>query len=323
MTSGLPSNLAPMLATAGPVPTPDEDFAHEVKWDGVRILASVNRGSVRLVTRNNNDVSASYPELQALAAQVGQGSVLLDAEVAAMNGQGRTDFSLIQSRMHVRRPSKALLESTPVQLLIFDLLYVDNQSLLTSTYVERRRRLADLQLRGPCWQTPPAVDGAGAAVLATSREQGLEGIVSKRRTSTYTPGRRSRDWIKTKNVRRSSALVAGWKPGGGGRVGQIGSLLLGVHPSKGDPRLEYAGSVGTGFTQATLQRLQQTLERLHRNDSPFTTSIPRADAKDAVWVQPVLVVEVEYTELTRENRLRHPSYKGLRDDYDPADVVLE
>ncbi len=235
-----------MLATAGPLPTPDEDFAHEIKWDGVRTLVSVDRGSVRLVTRNANDVTASYPELQALADQVGQRSLLLDAEVAAMNGRGRTDFSLIQSRMHVRRPSKALLESTPVQLLIFDLLHVNDQSLLTSTYDERR--LADLQLRGPNWQTPPAVDGDGAAVLAASKEQGLEGIVSKRRTSIYAPGKRSRDWIKTKNLRRSSAPVAGWKPGNGGRAGQIGSLILGVHPSKGDPRLEYAGNVGTGFT---------------------------------------------------------------------------
>lgn len=129
--------------------------------------------------------------------------------------------------------------------------------------------------------------------------------------------------IDTHHLRRSSALIADWKPGDGGRAGQIGSLLLGVHPSERDPRLEYAGNVGTGFTQATLRRLQQDLERMRRNDSPFTAAIPRADAKDAVWTDPALVVEIEYTEITRDKRLRHPSYKGLRDDYDPADVVLE
>jgi bifunctional non-homologous end joining protein LigD len=205
-----------------------------------------------------------------------------------------------------------------VQLLLFDVLHLEGASLLGRSYDDRRTVLDGLGLQGESWSVPPAFLGGGAAVLEATRAQGLEGVVAKRRSAPYLPGRRSDDWRKLKHVHRTSAVVAGWKPGEGGRTGRIGSLLLGQHGPAG---LEFAGHVGTGFTGATLAMLGRRLEPLRRDTSPYATPVPREHARTAVWVAPEVVVEVEYTEWTRDGRLRHPSYKGLRDDV-PADEVL-
>ena len=316
----LPRNLRPMLATAGTLPADDDAWAYEVKWDGVRALVAVEGGRLSVTSRNGNDVTASYPELRGLGLQLGARQVLLDGEVVAFNPQGRTDFGLLQARMHVARPGAALLRSTPVQLLVFDLLHADGVSLLQRTYDERRAALEGLGLQGEHWQVPPAFHGGGSAVLEATREQGLEGVVMKRRNSSYLPGRRSECWLKVKHVRRTSAVIAGWKPGDGGRSGRIGSLLLGLHTGTG---LEYAGHVGTGFSAATLTELGRRLEPLRRPDSAFATPVPREHARHAVWVEPELVCDVEYTEWTRDGRLRHPSFKGLREDVPPDEVVRE
>lgn len=316
----LPRDLRPMLATPGSLPKDDQAWAYEVKWDGVRALVAVEGGRLSVTSRNGNDVTASYPELRGLGLQLGSRQVLLDGEVVALDATGRSDFGTLQARMHVARPTAALLRSTPVQLVLFDLLHLEGQSLLDRPYGERRAALEGLELGGDHWQVPPAFVGGGQALLDATRDQGLEGIVAKRLDSRYLPGRRGEHWLKVKHVRRTSAVVAGWKPGAGGRAGQIGSLLLGV---QGPPGLEYAGHVGTGFTAAVLADLARRLEPLRRPDSPFATAVPRAQAKDAVWVEPALVVEVDYTEWTRDGRLRHPSYKGLRDDDDPRDVVRQ
>jgi bifunctional non-homologous end joining protein LigD len=316
----LPRDLRPMLATTGTLPHDDDNWSYEVKWDGVRALVAVDGGRLTVTSRNGNDVTASYPELRGLGLQLGARQALLDGEIVAFNAEGRSDFGLLQARMHVGRPGAALLSSTPVQLLLFDLLHLDGTSLLDRTYDERRAALEALELQGEHWSVPPAFAGGGQALLDATRAQGLEGIVAKRRDARYLPGRRSDCWLKVKHVRRTSAVVAGWKPGEGGRAGRIGSLLLGV---QGPDGLEYAGHVGTGFTGATLAMLGERLEPLRRSDSPFVTAVPRQYAKDAVWVEPRLVAEIDYTEWTKDGRLRHPSYKGLRDDYDPADVVRE
>ena len=309
-----------MLATAGPLPADDEAWAYEVKWDGVRALVAVDGGRLTVTSRNGNDVTSSYPELAALAAQLSTRSVLLDGEVVAFDAQGRTDFGRLQARMHVGAPSAALRRDTPVQLLLFDVLHLDGASLLDRSYDERRAALEALGLLGDHWSVPAAFLGGGAAVLEATRVQGLEGVVAKRRSAPYLPGRRSDDWRKLKHVRRTSAVVAGWKPGEGGRAGRIGSLLLGQHGPEG---LEFAGHVGTGFSAATLAVLGQRLEPLRRSSPPFGTPVPREHARAAVWVEPQVVVEVEYTEWTRDGRLRHPSYKGLRDDVPAEEVVRE
>ena len=318
--TALPRGVRPMLATSGGLPPEDGAWAYEVKWDGVRALVAVEQGRLTVTSRNGNDVTSAYPELAALVAQLGDAPVLLDGELVAFDDRGRTDFGRLQSRMHVRSPGAALQRSCPVQLLLFDLLHHGGTSLLDASYDDRREALDALGISGPSWQVPPAFPSGGQALLDATRAQGLEGVVAKRRASRYQPGRRSDSWIKLKHVRRASAVIAGWKPGDGGRSGRIGSLLLGVQGAAG---LDFAGQVGTGFTAAALADLGSRLEALRRDDSPFASDVPREHARSAVWVAPVLVCEVEYTEWTRDGRLRHPSYKGLRDDVPVEEVVLE
>lgn len=302
-----------MLATPGALPPDDGRWAVEVKWDGVRALVAVEDGRVRLTSRAGNDVTGGYPELADVRAP---GPVLLDGEVVAFDAQGRPDFGLLQSRMHVRGPSADLRRSTPVTLLVFDVLHAGGRPLLELGYDQRRAVLAELGLQGRRWQVPPAFLADAAAVAEATRAQGMEGVVAKRRDSPYLPGRRSDCWVKVKHVRRTSAVVVGWKPGEGGRTGRIGSLLLAVPAGAG---WAFAGHVGTGFTAATLQLLAGRLAPLRR-DTPVLDDVPREHARHAVWVEPVLVCECEYTAWTREGRLRHPSYKGLRDDVDPRAV---
>ncbi len=316
----LPRGLDPMLSCTGPLPGEDGRWAYEVKWDGVRAMAYVEGGRLTLRGRRGNDVTASYPELKAMAESLGSTQVLLDGEVVAFSAEGRPDFGRLQARMHVARPAPALLRATPVTFLAFDLLHLDGRSLLDAPYDERRSLLQGLNLSGPHWQVPPVFLEDGEAVLRGAEAQGFEGVVAKRRDSRYEPGRRSDCWVKVKVIRRQEVVIAGWKPGEGGRRGSIGSLLLGV---QGETGLEYAGHVGTGFDAKTLRVLQARLAPLVRDTSPFTAPVPREHARTAVWVEPRLVAEVAFTEWTRDGRLRHPSYKGLREDKDPADVVRE
>jgi bifunctional non-homologous end joining protein LigD len=220
----------------------------------------------------------------------------------------------LTSESQVRR----LSQSQPVAYVIFDLLYLDGRSLLGLPYAERREQLEKLELSGPTWQVPAYHRGDGAALLQASRAQRLEGIVAKRLDSLYTPGRRSSGWIKVKNVQRTEAVIGGWLRGDGGRAGRLGALALGAYDDEGE--LRFVGKVGTGFTEAELTRLQGLLEPLERPTSPFAGTQP---PKLTRFVEPELVASVEYTDLTRIGTLRHPSYKGLRDDIDPRDVAIE
>jgi bifunctional non-homologous end joining protein LigD len=298
-----------MLATTGPLPLGDQ-WAYEVKWDGVRALVAVEKGRVRATSRNGNDITGGYPELRALSCS----DALLDGELVALV-DGVPDFGALQTRLHVRSPSPALLATTPVTFLPFDVLHVADSSVLGLSYDERRALLVELQP-----EAPDPFYGDGAVLLAMTKQRGLEGLVAKRRSSPYLPGRRTEDWVKAKHVHRQSAVVCGWKEGEGGRSGRLGSLLLGVQSGEG---LLYAGHVGTGFSAASLTQVGDLLKPLARSSSPYSGEVPRQHARVAHWVEPVLVVEVECTAWTREGRLRHPSYKGLRYDLDPAEVVRE
>ncbi len=316
--NALPIGLAPMLAVSGSLPIEAEGWAFEVKWDGVRALGAVEDGQVTLTTRRAHDVSSHYPELAGLAGPLAGRPVLLDGELVAFDEAGRTDFGRLQSRIHVSHPGPALLASVPVTYLVFDLLHADGRSLLSESYDIRREQLSGLGIDGAHWQVPEHFVGDGAAVAEATRAQGLEGVVAKRRTSRYEPGRRSDSWRKVKHVRRQSTVIVGWQPGVGGREGQVGSLLLAVHEAGG---LTYAGHVGTGFTAQTLALLSRVLAPLRTELCPLATRIAPTLRRGAIWVRPELVAEVEYTEWTREGRLRHPSFKGLRTDLSPADAV--
>ena len=311
----LPRDLRPMLATAGPLPPEDGRWSYEVKWDGVRALVAVEAGQVALTSRAGNDATASYPELT--AAPPGP-DLLLDGEVVAFGPEGRPDFGLLQARMHVGQPSAHLRAQVPVVLVVFDVLQVADRPLLAEPYAARRERLDALGLEAGSWLVPPSFPAEGAALLASTREQGLEGVVAKRTDSPYLPGRRSETWVKVKNVRRQSGVVVGWQPGQGGRAGQLGSLLLAVQQ---DGALVFAGHVGTGFSSAVLRQLVDLLATLE-TDRP-ACEVPRLHARTARWVRPELVVDVDFSSWTREGRLRHPSYAGLREDLDPSEVVRE
>jgi bifunctional non-homologous end joining protein LigD len=318
-----PDGLRPMLATAGTLPARDEGWAYEMKWDGIRALAFVRDGAVRMVSRTGRDVTFVYPELAGMAAALGVTDAVLDGEIVAFGDSDWPEFEAIQQRMNISSAAQARILATqvPVSYLAFDVLWLDGKPLVDRPYSERRRLLDGLNLQGGNWQAPPAFIGeAGADVQAVSREHNLEGVMAKRLQSRYEPGRRSSSWLKIKNRRRQEVVIGGWKPGEGGRAGGIGSLLVGVQEADG---LAFSGHVGTGFTQQTLRMLAGKLAPLSRDTSPFGKAVPPEDARFARWVEPVLIAEIVFSDWTKSGRLRAASYKGLRDDKDPAEVVRE
>jgi bifunctional non-homologous end joining protein LigD len=317
----MPSKIVPMLARSGSLPAQDSDWAFEIKWDGVRAIAYSDPGELRLESRNLNDITDSYPEIFGVNAALGSHSAVLDGELVAFDGSGRPSFGALQQRMHTasRAQARRLAKATPVTYVIFDLLWLDGHSLMREPYGERRRRLAALALNGASWQTPDHVVGRGQALLAASVEQRLEGVVAKRLESIYQPGVRSRDWVKVKTVARQELVVGGWMPGKGKRGQSIGALLLGVY--EGDGVLRYVGRVGSGFDEQDLQRLSQLLAPLERATSPFRAG--EKPPRGAVFCAPRLVVEVEFTSWTSAGSLRHPVYKGVREDKSAEEVVRE
>jgi bifunctional non-homologous end joining protein LigD len=319
----LPAGVRPMLAVTGPVPRDQQNWALEMKWDGVRALAYIERGQVRLMSRTERDITVAYPELTRLGPAVTHKQLLVDGEIVVFGDGGWPEFEALQPRMHVTSAAQAamLAGQIPVTYLIFDLLQLDGRPLIDLPYAQRRALLDELNLTGPYWQTPPSFPGEDfPAVQGVSREHSMEGVVAKRLDSVYTPGIRTDHWRKIKNARRQEAVVAGYKPGQGNRTGQVGSLLIGVHDESG---LIYAGHVGTGFTVETLRLLGDKLRPLRRAGSPFDGPVPPEHARPAVWVEPRLVIDVTFDRWTRAGRMRAPVYKGLRDDIDPADVVRE
>ena len=275
-----------------------------------------------MLSRNDRDVTGSYPELRDMAESLGAREVVLDGEIVALDEAGRPSFEALQSRMHVTNTAQVrrLMTQTPVTFLAFDVLHLDGRSLLDEPYRERRRILESLQLSGRSWQTPPHFEGDGDAVLTASKAQGLEGVLAKRLDSRYYPDKRSDCWLKVKNLRTQEVVIGGWKPGAGRRAGAIGSLLLGVPGADG---LEFVGHVGTGFTDQMLRDLEADLAPLARDTAPFATTVPREHARTARWVEQRVVGEVAFSEWTREGRLRHPAWRGLRPDKSADDVVRE
>ena len=309
-----------MKARTGTLPIDDERWGFEVKWDGVRAIAYVDDGGATFESRNLLDLTPRYPELAGLAGALAGRRAVLDGEIVAFDDKGRPSFQQLQSRLNVGSPVaiRELAQRVPVCYVVFDVVWLDGDDLTKLTYEERRRRLEELALNGPAWQTPAYHPGDGEALLEATRERGLEGVMAKRLDSTYTPGRRSPAWVKVKNVRGQELVVGGWCPGEGRRENRIGSLMLGHYD--GD-RLRYAGNVGTGFTEKELDRLATVLEPLRRSTSPFDP--PPGIRKRCVFVEPEVVVEVAFNEWTRDGTLRQPSYKGQRIDKNPREVVRE
>jgi bifunctional non-homologous end joining protein LigD len=313
----LPEPVAPMLASAGEPPS-GLGWAFEFKWDGVRVIAAATGEQVRLHSRTCSNITGGYPELAVLSGLVGDRAVLFDGEIVALDNAGRPDFGLLQQRMHVRSPSPELVGRVPISYYVFDLLDLDSNRLLLYSY--QRRRELDLDGKSPQVRVPPHhTDVDGRQLLQVARLHGVEGIVGKRLSSRYEPGRRSPAWTKTVLLTTQEVVVGGWTTGRGRRGATLGALLLGAYDDHG--RLRYLGHVGTGFTDRMLNHLLERLAALQQPHSPFDEPVPREHARRAHWVRPQLVGEVEYRTLTGDRRLRHAAWRRLRADKDPTQVI--
>ena len=298
-----------------------------MKWDGVRVvvyLAGRRRASrVRLQSRNGRDETPTYPDLIDDLAAIECDSAILDGEIVVLDDAGAPRFGLLQPRINLTRPGDiaAAAKRYPAQLMLFDLVALDGTSLTKRPYDERRDALADLvrDRPGSRVQVPPVFDGDLDAAMETSRALRLEGVVAKRRDSIYQTGRRGHTWLKIKHQQTQEVVVAGWRPGQGRRDGGVGSLLMAVPSPDG---LRYVGRVGSGFSDQALTEIDALVARLARKTTPMI-DVPPEDARDAHWVTPSQVGEVEYGELTSAGKLRHPVWKGWRPDKSPDEVVWE
>ncbi|MDZ5145457.1 ATP-dependent DNA ligase [Microbacterium testaceum] len=322
------ADLKPMLATsstAGIARAAAERWGGtpwvEMKWDGIRGLGIWDGERLRLRSRNGNDLTTAYPELTSVDLGLGPDPAVFDGEIVALDEQGRPSFPLLQKRMNLAKPREISHEAerTPVHLYLFDVLSAGGRDVASLPLSQRREVLEGLA--GPAGGpviVPPVFDDVDAAI-ATSGRFGLEGVVVKDPGSTYRRGVRSEQWLKVKHSRTQEVVIGGIRPGKGNRAGTIGSLLVGVPTADG---LRYAGRVGSGFGEQTLARLTDLLEPLRADTDPFV-GVPAADARDALWVRPELVGEVEFAEFTPGGILRQARWRGLRPDKDPGEVVRE
>lgn len=293
----------------------------EMKWDGIRAVGAWDGSRLRLFARSGNEVTHRYPELTALDAGLGPQPAVVDGELVALESDGRPSFPLLQTRMNLERAGDIAREArrTPVRYYLFDVLSHDGDDLADLPLRERRDVLEAVTAASvDAIAVPPVFDDVDAA-LDTSEQLRLEGIVVKDPESRYLRGGRSESWLKVKITRTQEVVIAGIRPGKGGRSSTFGSLLLGIPDEDG---LRYAGRVGSGFSDSALAVLLKKLTPLRTDDNPLV-GVPPLDARDALWVRPELVGEVEYGEFTPAGILRHPRWRGLRPDKSPADVRRE
>jgi bifunctional non-homologous end joining protein LigD len=304
----MPDHIPPMLARGGQMPDDEERWGFEVKWDGMRALVYSQPGRMRIEGRNAQDITARWPELRRMDRALHGHEAILDGEIVAFDENGRPSFTRLQRRMHVNGDAqvKRMAKAVPATFVAFDLLWLDGHSLLAEPYEARRERLEELELSDTSWRTGPSYRGEGRPLFEATRDQGLEGVVAKRLDSRYEPGHRSPSWIKVKHKQQERFVVAGWLPG----ERAIGAVLLGRRDDDG--KLRYAGRAGSGLSEAAIESLTGRLEPLRRKTSPFegTPKPPRG----AVFAEPALTAEVEFSDWTDDGVIRHPVWKGLCED---------
>ncbi len=303
-------NYEPMLATRWDQPFDDENWWFEVKWDGYRAVVGSDQGTIRARSRRGLDLTGTFPELASTPIPDG---VVVDGEIVAFDDEGRPSFSRLQRRSGFG--GMGTVAKVGVNLVVFDLLH-DKEPLIGLPYEVRREKLEALGLPPPI-VVPESTQTSGRVLFEAVKEKGVEGIVAKRLGSTYLPGRRSTDWRKVSVRHRLRAVVGGYVPGGGGRAATFGSVLVGLYDG---PRLRWIGAVGSGFDEAALAAFSPALAQLERPSSPFVNEV--AVPQTPVWVEPGIVVSVEYKEWTNDLHLRAPVYKGI-EIAEPESVTWE
>ena len=310
--------IKPMKAVAGRLPTGD-DWAYEIKWDGMRAIAAYDDHGVRAHSSRLNEITSRFPELEPIADALGVDAVL-DGELVAIGDDGRPSFSLLQGRMHLDRAHDIARKAAeaPLVYVVFDVLRIDGSETFPLPYEQRRQLLEQLLDSGPTWQLASVHREDPTALLDAVTERGMEGLVAKRLSSTYQPGARSADWVKVKPRRRQELVVGGLLSGEGGRTGSVAAVLVGHHDDRG---LRFAGRVGSGLTDDEGRRLLELTTPT--GGSPFVDDVPGVRGRTITFVEPTLVVEVAFGEWTPDGNLRHPVYLGRRTDVDPSDVPRE
>lgn len=318
--------IEPMMATLVTEPFDREGWIFEPKWDGVRALATCTTETL-LISRNLNDITNRYPEFSKMHERTVAFEAVIDGEIVAMQ-EGRPSFERLQSRINLQNPRdiEKATKTCPVTFVAFDLLYLDGRSLQNRPLRERKELLDRLFVPTDNISVSPWIEEEGVSLFEAAKERGLEGIVGKKASSTYQPGRRSRDWVKIKTIETADIVIGGWTPGEGSRAKGFGALLVGAYE---EGELRFVGAVGTGFTDAYVQALKAALEDIETDQNPFNSD-PTIDKvrwgkpiKDPHWVDPCLVASVEYRELTSAGRMRAPSFKGLRTDKNPEDCLFQ
>ena len=315
-TSGLPRQIEPQLPILVKKAPEGDDWLHELKLDGYRILLRMEGEEARALTRKGHDWSHRFPEVVAAARELPGGGTVVDGEVVVLLPAGTTDFQTLQNALDGEEPEGALV------YFAFDLPYYRGRDLTARPLVERKgilREVVESLPGGVPLRYSDHIQGHGPQVLERACGFSLEGIVSKRRDAPYRPGR-NRSWLKTKCLRRQEFVVGGWTEPSGSRA-HFGALLLGWYDS--DERLHYAGRVGTGFTAESLEAVHRRLVAIPAEDSPFSAPPTGADARGVHWVEPREVVEVVFAQWTTDGRIRHPSFQGLRDDRPPQEATRE
>jgi bifunctional non-homologous end joining protein LigD len=320
----MPLTIHPMLAESVDKPFDGAEWLFEIKWDGYRAVAFISGGKVRLVSRNQNDLTARYPELKDLPKFVHAREAILDGEAVALDEEGRASFSLMQQRTGFRPGGRRAAEKSDVPVLYyaFDLLYLDGYDWRRVPLEERKAKLASLLVAGDAVRYSDHYPEQGKALFAMAHKKGLEGILAKKRQSIYEE-RRTREWLKIKIKHRQECVIGGFTEPEGSRA-HFGSIVLGLYDGKG--RLIHVGQAGSGFDQKSLQEVWQLLKKIETKKNPFFGEVEAL--RKVSWVKPELVAEIEYAEWTKgadggSPKLRAPVFLGLRDDKDPKDCVLE